>query len=189
MPGLPPGAATPLQSLRSPVLLSSAGAGNRRGTAPGAENQPSLRQAKGRRPMNHRCRLISVSVAPTSLGREPGQFCRLQFRGCPGWSGFRSLFLRDVCRPCSQGAHSTHTAPLSQVLRTGPGQAQKPQAVLHGVPLGTGLTLSPEMLVLGDSLPPWLLSERLQSGKRGSTAPRIRPSEHLGRSWMHSGLP
>lgn len=82
--------------------------------APGAENQPSLRQAKGRRPMNHRCRPIGVSVAPTSLGREPGQFCRLQFRGCPGWSGSFALRSSEMSAvPAASGPLHPHRSSES----------------------------------------------------------------------------
>lgn len=162
------------------LLLSSAGAGNRPGTAPGAANQPSLRQAKQQTPRESQVP-TGVSVAPPSLGGKPGQFCHLQSRRRPGRSGNFALGSSEM----SAVPAAKRPTPPTGLLQTRSSGRAGPQ----GVPLGTGRAVSPEMLVLGDSLPPWLLSERLQSDKRGSMAPQIRPSERLGHSWTHSGPP
>lgn len=178
MPGPPPGAATPLHSLPSPFLSRS---GERARHGPRSCEPAKSQAGEGRRPVNHRCRPTGVSVAPTSLGGKPGQFCHLQSRRRPGWSGSFALGSSEM----SGVPAAKRPTPAARLLQT----RSSGRAGPHGVLLGTGHAVSPEMLVLGDSLPPWLLSERLQSDKRGSMAPQIRPSERLGHSWTHSGPP
>lgn len=127
------------------VLLFSAGAGNRPGTAPGAENHPSVRQAKGRRPGITGADGRASLWLPLGSAGNPDGFAVFGSAGVQDGAEV-SLSVPPRSLPSPQPSGPLHPHGSSQ--SGSPGRAG-PQ----GVPLGTGHTVPPEIWVLGDKSP------------------------------------